>query len=66
MLNLRIARLKAGLSQREVAERLNVNINTVSRWENGTQKIQIDSLVMLADLYNSSADYLLGRKGYEN
>lgn len=66
MLNLRIARLKSGLSQREVAERLNVNINTVSRWENGTQKIQIDSLVMLADLYNSSADYLLGRKGYEN
>lgn len=66
MLNLRIARLKAGLSQREVAERLNVNINTVSRWENGTQKIQIDSLVMLADLYNSSVDYLLGRKGYEN
>ena len=66
MFNLRIARLKAGLSQREVAERLNVNINTVSRWENGTQKIQIDSLVMLADLYNSSADYLLGRKGYEN
>ena len=66
MLNLRIARLKSGLSQREVAERLNVNINTVSRWENGTQKIQIDNLVMLADLYNSSADYLLGRKGYEN
>ena len=66
MLNLRIARLKSGLSQREVAERLNVNINTVSRWENGTQKIQIDSLVTLADLYNSSADYLLGRKGYEN
>ena len=66
MLNLRIARLKSGLSQREVAERLNVNINTVSRWENGTQKIQIDNLVMLADLYNSSTDYLLGRKGYEN
>lgn len=62
MINLKIARIKAGLSQREVAERLKVNINTVSRWEKGTQKIQIDSLILLADLYGVTTDFLLGRE----
>lgn len=66
MINLKIARIKAGLSQREVAERLRVNINTVSRWEKGTQKIQIDSLVLLADLYGTTTDFLLGRVVDEN
>lgn len=62
MINLKIARIKAGLSQREVAGRLKVNINTVSRWEKGTQKIQIDSLILLADLYGVTTDFLLGRE----
>ena len=66
MINLKIARIKAGLSQREVAERLRVNINTVSRWEKGTQKIQIDSLLLLADLYGTTTDFLLGRVVDEN
>lgn len=65
MINLKIARIKTGLSQREVAERLNVNINTVSRWEKGTQKIQIDSLLLLADLYGTTTDFLLGRENNE-
>ena len=65
MINLKIARIKAGLSQREVAERLRVNINTVSRWEKGTQKIQIDSLLLLADLYGTTTDFLLGRESNE-
>lgn len=65
MINLKIARIKAGLSQREVAEKLRVNINTVSRWEKGTQKIQIDSLILLADLYNTTTDFLLGRENKE-
>lgn len=65
MINLKIARIKAGLSQREVAERLSVNINTVSRWEKGTQKIQIDSLLLLADLYGTTTDFLLGRENTE-
>lgn len=65
MINLKIARIKAGLSQREVAERLRVNINTVSRWEKGTQKIQIDSLLLLADLYGTTTDFLLGRENNE-
>ena len=65
MINLKIARIKAGLSQREVAEKLRVNINTGSRWEKGTQKIQIDSLILLADLYNTTTDFLLGRENKE-
>lgn len=65
MINFKIARIKAGFSQKEVAERLKVNINTVSRWEKGTQKIQIDSLLLLADLYGVTTDFLLGRENQE-
>ena len=61
MVNLKIERIKAGLPQKEVAEKLNVSINTVSNWETGAKKITVDKLLTLADMFGVSTDYLLGR-----
>ena len=48
------------LTQKQVAEYLNIKQNTYSQYETGNRQIPIEVLVALAELYNTSADYLLG------
>ena len=40
---------------------LNVSQNTYSQYENGIIQLTAESLIKLADFYNVSVDYLLGR-----
>lgn len=53
-------RQRAGLSQGEVAERLNVSRQAVSRWETGLTIPSIDNLARLSKLYGITLDELLG------
>lgn len=62
MINLKIARIKKNLTQKQVSEKLGVNLNTVSRWETGSNPIPIDKLLILADWFEVTTDYLLNRK----
>lgn len=48
------------LTQAEVAKHLNVKQNTYSQYENGQRQIPIDCLILLARLYKTSTDYILG------
>ena len=48
------------LTQKAVAQILGIQQNSYSQIENGTNNIQIDHLVKLANFYNTSTDYLLG------
>ena len=48
------------LTQKEIAQILGIQQNSYSQIENGTNNIQIDHLVKLANFYNTSTDYLLG------
>lgn len=48
-----------GLTQLDLAERLNVSRQAVSRWEIGTAVPSIDNLKELSSLYGVSIDYLL-------
>lgn len=57
---MREARINAGLTQKEVAEAVNVAQPTVARFENGTKPPSIGMLVSLAKLYNVSVDKLIG------
>ncbi|WPD17983.1 XRE family transcriptional regulator [Thermaerobacter composti] len=57
---LRRARARAGLSQQEVASKLNVTQQAVSSWESGTRRPDPDVLVQLAKLYRVPVSYLLG------
>ena len=60
--NLKISRHKAGLTQEQVANKLGLSIGTISGYERGYRKPDPDTLNNLADLYNVTTDYLLGRE----
>ncbi len=48
-------------TQKEVADFLNVKQNTYSQYENEKRQVPVDILMRLADYYDVSVDYLLGR-----
>lgn len=49
------------LSQKAAAEYLEMHPNVYRRYEKGVREIPVWAVVKLADLYNTSTDYLLGR-----
>lgn len=49
------------LKQKHLAELLNVHQSTYSDYELGRLNIPVSALNTLADFYNVSVDYLLGR-----
>ena len=65
-MNLEIAnrltalRKQNGYSQEELADKLNVSRQAVSKWERGESSPDTDNLIALAKLYNVSLDELLG------
>ncbi|MBS6507604.1 MAG: helix-turn-helix transcriptional regulator [Paraclostridium bifermentans] len=52
-------RKKLGLSQEEVAEKLNVSRQTISKWETGQTVPELFKVKLLSELYNVSYDYLI-------
>lgn len=58
---LRQAREWKGFSQTEVFRRIKINNKTLSRYEQGGSEPDIDSMRMLAELYEVSIDWLYGR-----
>ena len=52
------------LTQREVASRLGISRPSYIRYEKGTAEPGLENLVKLADIFDVSTDYLLGRKDY--
>ena len=52
-------RLRCGMTQEFVAERLDVSRQAVSKWESGTSDPSTANLLALAKLYGLSADELL-------
>jgi transcriptional regulator with XRE-family HTH domain len=70
MLSSRIYELRTsfGLTQVQLAEKLNVTKQTVSNWENDNIQPSIDMLIKLSKVFNVSTDYLLGLtpKNYVN
>ena len=58
--NIKKLRKAKGLSQEELAMKLNVVRQTVSKWENGLSVPDADLLILLADELDSSVSGLLG------
>lgn len=56
---IRTIRSQFSLSQEELAEKLNVSRQTVSKWELGTSYPEIDKLIFISDLFQVTTDYLL-------
>jgi transcriptional regulator with XRE-family HTH domain len=55
-------RKKHGLSQEDVARKLDVSAKAVSKWETGESQPTLDNMAKLSDLYQQSVDYLLGKE----
>ena len=60
-MRLKELRKSKGISQLKLALDLNTNQNTISRYENGEREPGIRELVMIADYFGVSLDYLLER-----
>ena len=59
--NIRNLRIDQGYTKKKVAEYLGVSQNTYSQYEIGILNYPIEVLEKLADFYEVSVDYLLGR-----
>ncbi len=53
------------LTQKELADKLHVSFQTVSKWENGENEPDISTLRELAKLFNCSMDFLLSEEEIE-
>lgn len=65
MMRLKELRLLNGLTQKQIAEKLNVRQNTYSQYENGNREIPLQSLIALSEVYDTSIDYIVGITDYE-
>ena len=59
--NLKQARKLSGMTQREVADALGIGQSTYKNYECGFREPNGDTIVSLANLFNVTTDYLLGR-----
>jgi len=60
--NLKVLRKQKGFSQEELAVRVNVVRQTISKWEKGLSVPDADTLVKLADIFDTSTSELLGEE----
>lgn len=59
-INVKRARKSAKMTQEEVAEKLNTSRSNITKYELGTLEPNIETIGMLAELYNVSTDWLFG------
>ena len=58
--NLKIARERKGISQKEMAEQIGVAKSTYSLYESGNREPNVQTIKKIADVLNVTADELLG------
>lgn len=54
-----LLRKKSGMSQEELAEKMNVSRQAVSKWEGAQSIPDLDKILQLSELYGVTTDYLL-------
>lgn len=54
-------REKAGLTKKQLADKLGVDISTVCKWETGENRPMADGLLQLAELFHCSIDDIFVR-----
>lgn len=73
--NLKKLRENAGISQKQLADSIGVSQQSINKYENHKIEPDIDTMVKIADYFETSVDYLIGHsairrkieitKGYE-
>jgi transcriptional regulator with XRE-family HTH domain len=59
-MRLKDLREDSDITQTMLANYLHIKQNTYSQYENGQRQIPLELLVMLAEFYNTSIDYIVG------
>ncbi len=60
-MRLKMLRKKHGISQLKLAMDLNMSQNSISRYETGAREADYKTLILFADYFHVSIDYLLER-----
>lgn len=63
---LKEERLRLGLNQNELALKLGTTNRSISNYEKGDREPNIDMLNKLADVFDCSVDYLVGRSPHRD
>src|SRR5574344_870185 len=61
MNNIKKLRVKRNITQVDLAKIINVKQETISAYESGKAQPSADALIKMANIMNTSTDYLLGR-----
>ena len=63
ILNERLKKLRAvkNVTQQRVADELGVTVGNVQKFEYGTARPKLDNVIKIADFFDVSIDYLVGR-----
>lgn len=64
-IRLQELRKEAGLSQRQVAEKLNMRQQSYAQYESNKSEPNLETLAKIAEIFQVSADYLIGLKEFE-
>ena len=62
LIKLKELREKAGITQQELADKLFISAQSVSKWENGLSEPDLGTVCCLADLFEVSTDTLLNKE----
>lgn len=58
--NLKLLRSKKRISQQQLAETIGVSQQSINKYENHKIEPDIETLIKLADFFETSVDYLIG------
>ncbi len=61
MPRLKKLRLEKKVTQQELANILNVSQQSINKYENHSTEPSIETLIMIADFFDASIDYIVGR-----
>ena len=62
--NLKLLRNEKGISQQQLANILGISQQSINKYENHDVEPDISTLIAMADYFNTSVDFLIGR--YDN
>lgn len=61
-ISLKAARVNAGLTQKDVAKAVDVDVSTIMNWENGKSSPRAPQIVALSELYGIPIDNIFLRE----
>ena len=58
-------RVQGGLSQRDLSKEIFIAQPTIANWEAGRREPSFNKLIKIAEYFDVTTDYLLGRAGHD-